>query len=72
MNDRLPHPGSWWAHPSVQCDRAAFSQALSQHLDRMTTDRSPAAKMDALVTAQFSLGFPGGRKAGIGAAWGGR
>lgn len=48
---------SWWMG-AAQASREAFWAALSMELPRMTTDTSAAAKVDALVTAQWSMGFP--------------
>ena len=49
---------SWWANPQAQRDRSVFRRVLEAELPRMTTDTSAAAKVDALVTAQWSMGFP--------------
>ncbi len=49
---------SWWTNPQAQRDRSVFRRVLEAELPRMTTDTSAAAKVDALVTAQWSMGFP--------------
>lgn len=49
---------SWWANPQAQRDRSVFRRVLEAELPRMTTDTSAAAKVDALVTAQWAIGFP--------------
>lgn len=55
--ETVTHSGSWWVG-AAQASREAFWAALSCELPRITTDTSAAAKVDALVTMQWALGFP--------------
>jgi hypothetical protein len=65
---------SWWATPQAQQSRDGFMAAHRLELERITTDVSAAAKVDALVTAQWGMGFPRGRKTSLGGhvAWSAR
>lgn len=48
---------SWWV--TAQTDRETFRAAVERELPRMTADTSAAAKVDALITAQWAQGFSG-------------
>ena len=65
---------SWWATVPAQQSRAGFMQAHRAELPRITTDTSAAAKVDALVTVQWAMGFPSRRRTSLGGhvAWSAR
>ena len=65
---------SWWATHQAQASRDGFMAAHRQELERITTDLSAAAKVDAMITVQWSMGFPRGRKTSLGGhvAWSAR
>jgi hypothetical protein len=58
----------------AQASRDGFRAAWALELPRITTDTSAAAKVDALVTVQWAMGFPRGRKTSLGGhvAWSAR
>jgi len=62
MAQSVARPSSWWAHPEVQRTRDSFTRAMLAELPRMTADESAAARVDALVSVQWSQGFPSRRR----------
>lgn len=58
QRQKVQHPGSWWADPVAQRDRAVFASCVREHLPRMLADTRASRMVDALVTAQWQNGGP--------------
>ncbi len=52
MTQMIAHPGSWWAHPSVQRDRDAFRAAVAQQAARWQDDDTRIRSVMAGLAAQ--------------------
>jgi hypothetical protein len=69
------HPGSWWARPEVQRDRAAFAAALAGQLARMLDDKNGARMVDAMQADSMRRHGGAGRRSSftsITTAWSAR
>jgi hypothetical protein len=64
MSQMIAHPGSWWAHPSVQWDRDAFRAAVAAQEPRwQDEDKRIRQVMAGLATQNWLVG--GGTRRGF-------